>query len=100
MKLFSAKRKSADDVFISSVEFDSAGKQYITDSLSEIGILRTAADESTGGAEVRFFADSVEWKQSLNIKPTDSVVIKGNVTWLAKQGDSFPTGEQSFSVKL
>jgi thiol:disulfide interchange protein DsbD len=100
VKLFSAKKKTADDVFISSVEFDTTALKHITDSLGELGTVKTMADESTGGVEARFFSDSVEWKQPLNIKSTDSGIIKGNVTWLTKQGDSFPTGEQSFSVKV
>ncbi len=99
-QLFSAKKKSAEDVFVSSVEFDTAAKKYIKDSLTETGSIQTATDSATGGAEVRFFTDSAEWKQPIDIAEKDSAVIKGTVTWLARQGTAFPGGEEAFSVKI
>ncbi|MEJ7683558.1 MAG: hypothetical protein WKG06_38015 [Segetibacter sp.] len=50
---------------------------------------------------VRFFTDSIEWKQALHICASRIVsVIKGTVTWLARQEDTFPAGEESFSIKV
>lgn len=100
VKLFSIKKNSADDAFISAVEFDSSVKHLLKDSLIETGNLKTAATAATGGATVRYFNDSVEWKQALNISVNDSAKIKGTVTWLAGLGNTFPTGEESFSVKI
>ncbi|WP_297816503.1 cytochrome c biogenesis protein CcdA [Segetibacter sp.] len=99
VRLFSAKKKSADDVFISLVEFDSASKKYVKDSLVEIGDLKTAMNPDAG-QEVKYFSDSVEWRQRLNISQNDSVKIKGTVTWLAGVNDEFPTGDETFSVKI
>jgi len=98
--IFSAKKKSADDAFVTAVDFDSASKQYLKDSLQETGNLQTAIDSAAGGSEIRFFSDSVEWKQLLTISPNDSAKVKGTVTWLGKRGKEFPSGEESFSVKV
>ncbi len=99
VQLFSTKKRSPDNAFISSVEFDSSAKRYLKDSLSELGQLKTASI-AAAAAEVSYFLDSVEWKQRLNISSTDSAKIKGTVTWLAAFGNEFPSGEESFSVKV
>src|SRR4051812_11695618 len=67
--LFSTKRSSPDDVFVSSVEFDSAARKYLKDSLAELGQVKTAPNSVAEGTEVRYFSDSVEWRQRLNILP-------------------------------
>jgi thiol:disulfide interchange protein len=100
VKLFSAKRKSADDVFVTSIIFDTSARHYIKDSLVELGNLKTERDASTGGVASRYFDDSVEWRQPLSMAKTDSGAIKGSVVWLVRQGENFPSGEQNFSVKV
>ncbi|HSU48947.1 MAG TPA: hypothetical protein VLJ41_00065, partial [Segetibacter sp.] len=99
VQLFSIQKKSPEDAFVSSVEFDSASKHYLKDSLIEIGKIKNAFNASAN-AEVRFFTDSVEWKQEVQIPAGDSIKIKGTVNWLAASADTFPTGEEAFSVKL
>lgn len=98
--LFSAQKKTEDDVFLTSIEFDSTIKKSLSDSLIEIGSVMTSKDSSAGGPATRFFADSVEWKQELSLRQQDSALVKGTITWLGRQGDSFPTGEESFSIKV
>jgi thiol:disulfide interchange protein len=100
VKLFSAKRKSADDVFVTSIVFDTSTRHYIKDSLVELGNLKTERDASTGGVASRYFDDSVEWRQPLSMAKTDSGAIKGSVVWLVRQGENFPSGEQNFSLKV
>lgn len=97
--LFSAKKKSPDDAFVTTVDFDSA-KKYLKDSLKEMGNLQVSIDSTGGKSEIRFFSDSVEWKQLLTISANDSAKIKGTVTWLGKRGKEFPSGEESFSIKV
>jgi hypothetical protein len=99
VQLFTTKKKSADDPFISTIEFDSTSRRYLKDSLVEVGQLKTAVNPAAG-AEVRYFTDSVEWKQRLNVGENDSAKIKGTITWLAGIGDQFPTGDETFSVKI
>ena len=98
VKLLSVKKQQADDVFISAVGFDSTSSKYLLESLLEQGNVQKAADAAAGGATIAYFADSVTWVQQLSITSNDSTVIKGSVTWLAKQGDSFVNGEEAFSV--
>ena len=100
VNLFSAKRKLPDEVFLTAVDFDTTIKKYLKDSLLENGSLKTSVESLTGKIPVRFFTDSVEWKQLLNIDKNDSAVIKGTITWLARQGNTFPGGEESFSIKV
>ena len=100
IQLFSVKKKSTDDVFITSIEFDSSARRYLQDSLIELGRLKTMSNAAGGNVEVRYFTDSAEWKQMLNVPRNDSATIKGTVTWLAGSGNEFPTGEETFSVKV
>ena len=99
-QLFSTKKKTATDVFVSAVEFDSSSKKFIKDSLVEKGVVKTFKDSTNGGGEVSYFTDSVLWHQPLNLAAADSGFIKGTVTWLGRQGDNFPNGEAQFSVKI
>ncbi len=99
-RLYSAKKNHPDEVFISSVVFDTAAKAFIKDSLLELGKVRSSKDSVTGDLAVRYFTDSAEWQQPLNIADKDSAIIKGSVVWLARQGENFINGEQSFSIKV
>ena len=97
--LFSTKKQYPDDAFISLVEFDSSSKPFLSDSLIEVGQLKSGINNASGG-EVKYFEDSVEWRQRLTISIKDSAKIKGTVTWLAEVGNEFPTGDETFSVKI
>jgi thiol:disulfide interchange protein DsbD len=98
--LFSAIKKSADDAFISSVEFDTTARRFLKDSLVELGHTQSGSDPAYNGGNVIFFRDSVEWRQALNLTAQDSTKVKGVVSWLARKGDEFPGGDTSFSVKI
>ena len=99
-KLFSVKKISAEDVFISSVNFNTASLKFIKDSLQEIGNLQTGADDATAGAVVKYFKDSVEWRQPLLIKAGDSAIIKGTIIWMVQQGAVFRSEEAAFAVEV
>ena len=100
IQLFSAIKKSPDDAFVSSIEFDSSSRKFIKGDLEEKGSLKSYKDAADGGKEIRFYTDSTIWHQPLNLKATDSGVVKGTITWLGKQGDNFPNGEEQFSYKI
>ena len=99
-KLFSVKKISAEDVFITSVNFNTASLKFIKDSLQEIGNLQTGADDATAGAVVKYFKDSVEWRQPLLIKASDSAIIKGTIVWMVQQGAVFRSEEAAFAVEV
>ena len=99
VQLFSVKKQTADDAFITAIVFDTASSKFLKDSLQEKGNLKSAIDSSTN-TTTRFFADSVEWQQVILLADTDSTNIKGTVSWLAKVGDSYENGEENFSTKI
>jgi thiol:disulfide interchange protein DsbD len=97
-RLMSAKPQGPEDVFISTVAFDSNTQKILVDSLTENGNLQSQTDADAGGEITHFYTDSVSWQQNLNLKAGDSIVAKGSVTWLAKKGNTFVNGETPFSV--
>ena len=99
-QLYSAKKKLPDEVFVTSVVFDTASKALLKDSVAEFGKVQTATDAATAGVAVRYFTDSAEWQQVVNIADKDSAIIKGSIVWLARKGENFLNGEQNFSVKV
>jgi len=100
LEVFSAKKKTADDAFITTISFDSSLAKYqrSTDTITETGVLLLAKDAD--GNEFRSFADSVEFVVPFHITASDSVVIKGDIAWLGKKADEFPSGGEMFSVKV
>ncbi|HEX8331729.1 MAG TPA: cytochrome c biogenesis protein CcdA [Segetibacter sp.] len=100
VQLFSIKKQTADDAFITSITFDTASLKYLKDSLQEKGNLQTSVDSAAGGATIRYFTDSVEWQQRISLAETDSAVIKGTISWLAKVGDNYENAEETFSSKI
>ena len=98
VKLLSIKKQKEDDVFVSVVAFDSASAKYLQNSLLEQGSIVKAPDDAADGNTIGYFSDSVSWIQQVNIGAKDSAFIKGSVTWLAKQGNTFINGEEPFSI--
>jgi thiol:disulfide interchange protein DsbD len=98
LRLFSLQQ-SKDDVLFSEIAFDSIYNKYLTGTITEKGKLQTEKDAALG-ATVSFFSDSVEWQQQVNVRSTDSVVIKGNLRYMYKAGDEFLNGEEPFTFFL
>jgi thiol:disulfide interchange protein DsbD len=99
VQLFSIKKQTADEAFITTIDFDTASAKFLKDSLQEKGNIKSAIDSSTNSS-TRFFTDSVEWQQAIALPDMDSINIKGTVSWLAKVGDSYENGEENFSTKV
>jgi len=95
-RLFSTSQ-SSDAAPLTTIEFDSASMPLLTGQIIEKGNLQKQNDAALG-TEVQFFADSVEWQQMAAIKSTDSVLIKGKVTWLIQKGEEYLPGEESFKI--
>ncbi len=98
--IFSAIKLSPDDAFYTQLEFDSSAKKLLADTLLEHGNKITSIDTAAGNVTVHYFTDSVTWQKPLNVAAGDSLKIKGKVIWLAKQGNTYPGGEEEFTVKL
>lgn len=101
IQLFSIKKRGSDDPFVSSLQLDSAFQKYqiATDTINELGTLQLVKEDASD-AKYRLFSDSVEYQYLLHIQDTSVKKIKGSFAWLAKSGAEFPSGQESFSVKV
>ncbi len=96
IKLY-ALQKTQGDALYSSVSFDSSFTKYLSGTIEEKGNLHSERD-ATINAAVNYFSDSVVWQQKLNVANTDSILLKGTVSYLYRQGDEYKPGEQSFKI--
>ncbi len=101
VELFSTKKTNPDDAFISTFAIDSSLKKYtrVTDSITESGKLQTLSDTALQ-ATLHFFTDSVTFKIPLHIPVTEEATIQGKLTWLAKKGNDYPSGEKNIIEPL
>lgn len=99
--LFSTKKLSPDDAFVSVFTADSSISKLLVDAedIIEEGALQEMQDPNLG-ATLRFYKDSVCFKVRLHIPVTQAVTIKGKFTWLGKAGDNFPSGEKEIILPL
>ena len=97
--LFSVKKQSADDAFVSSIKLDSSFIKYthVNDTVIEIGTLQSLKD-TQASAVYHYFTDSVEFRFPLHIASSSEIRVKGSFVWLSKSGDEYPSGEEPFSV--
>ncbi|MGN6399228.1 MAG: protein-disulfide reductase DsbD family protein, partial [Flavisolibacter sp.] len=94
VKLY-ALQHSETDALYSSISFDSAALQYLTDAVVEKGTRHTEKDPSVD-AVVYYFSDTVLWQQKVNAAAGDSLLLKGAVSYLYKKGEEYLPGEQPF----
>jgi thiol:disulfide interchange protein DsbD len=97
--LFSIKKRTNDDPFISSLNLSDASKSLTrsTDTGAETGLLQLIKDAD--GNVLRLFHDSAEFHFPLHVTK-DTASVKGSFVWLGKKGDEYPNGEEFFSLKL
>lgn len=93
IKLY-ALQKNETDALYSSITFDSSFSKYLDGTVTEKGINKTEKD-LTVDATVTYFTDSVLWQQKIKLPAADSLVVKGSVSYMYKQGDEYKPGEQS-----
>ncbi len=99
-QLFSVKKQKADDAFVSSFIIDSSRSSLLksTDSITEKGASQNLLQSD--GSNAKTFSDSVTFIYTLHISADTVTKLKGSFAWLAKNGDNYPSGEESFSVNL
>ncbi len=100
IQLFSVKKRSIDDAFVCALTLDTTKKSILklTDYIIEKGVLQLVKENDT--SNFRLFSDSVIYTYQIPIV-TDSVLkLKGSFTWLAKSGDTYPSGEENFTVEI
>ena len=103
LQLFSSKKLNNDDAFVSSLSLDSGSAKYfrlLTDNNKETGNVQPVHDPIDTILH-QGYSDEVEFLFPLHISgDKDSLALKGSFEWLGKKGEEFPSGSESFSVKL
>jgi len=101
VQLFTVKKQTDADAFISSVQLDSTAQkhQQTTDTITEVGQRQQLVDNANS-AVLYYFTDSVTLLIPLHIAKTDSTLVKGSFNWLAKKDNTYPSGEVSFAVPV
>ena len=99
--LMSTHKFSEEDAFMSTLDLDSSLKAYqlSTDSITEKGKIQSLNAPDLGGT-LHYYTDSVSFELPLHIKSSEEATVRGALTWLAKNGDNFPSGEYKFVVPL
>ncbi len=96
IKLF-ALQKSPEDALYSTIQFDSAVKKLLRDSIIQKGNEQNATVPTLPG-EIHFFKDSVEWQQKVSASPSDSFLVKGNMSFMTQKGDQYLPWEKEFKI--
>ena len=99
-QLFSVKKRSFDDAFVSTLTLDTTEKSLLklTDSIVEKGIVQLVKE--TDSTNFRLFSDSVTFIYQIPTSTNNSVKLKGSFAWLAKTGDTYPSGEEKFIITI
>ncbi|TKK68356.1 protein-disulfide reductase [Ilyomonas limi] len=98
IKLYSI-HKTSDDAPFTTITFDSTATKYVKDSVDEKGKLQTATD-TTFHTQVKYYNDSVVWLQKVTAKPSDSLVLKGAISYMYKNGDEYVPAEEPFKFYI
>ncbi|MEO6546493.1 MAG: cytochrome c biogenesis protein CcdA [Ferruginibacter sp.] len=98
--IFSTRKMPGDLPVNTTINFDSAVVKYLQDSVTETGVVKTAADASLNNMVTSFFEDSVKWQQKIKLSPGDSIRIKGRINYYYKNGESIESGEEPISMQF
>ena len=96
VKLYSINKVSEDAPY-SSVTFDSAFQSILKGSVTETGSLHEEKD-ATLNSQVKYYADSATWKQMIDIRSSDSVLLKGAINYMYKEADEYKPAEEPIKV--
>ena len=88
-----ALKKADDDALFSTVNFDSTLVAKLVGTIQEKGKAISGKD-SVIHADVVYFTDSVEWLQRVQVAATDSLMLKGNISYFYKSGNEYLPGEE------
>ena len=98
VKLYSI-HKTSEDAPYTTITFDSTATKYVQGTIEEKGNLQTETD-TTFNTTVKYYTDSVVWLQKVAIKPSDSLVLKGAISYLYKKGDEYLSKEEPFKFYI
>ncbi|MEO7316052.1 MAG: cytochrome c biogenesis protein CcdA [Ginsengibacter sp.] len=95
IKLF-ALQKSPEDIMYSTLKFDPATAERKKGEPTQTQTVKNEAHPELG--ELHYLTDSVGWQQVLKATPTDSFLVKGNVSYMYQEGAEFLPKEQDFQL--
>jgi len=94
IKLFGFKN-GEDDVVYSTLQFDTSVTNRIAGKPEFTGNVHKETDPVLE-SPVQYFTDSVTWHQPIKASATDSFLVLGNVSYMYKEGDEFPSKDENF----
>ena len=97
--LFSVNKQQADAAFISALTVDTPYFVKSTDTCIETGNAQLSKD-AKGLVNGKIYQDSVRFQFLVYSPVTTKTNLKGTFTWLAKEGDQFPSDAENFSLKI
>ena len=98
VKLY-ALQKSTDDLLFSTIQFDSAVKPRLSGDITEKITVQSEKDASVA-ATVQFYTDSAIWLQNIKANASDSLVLKGTISYLYRSGEDYVPGEEHFKFYI
>lgn len=93
-RLYPLQQKPEDAVY-SQVVFDSSVFSFLNGAIVEKGTIETEYDAILS-VDVRCVKDSVQWVQQLSIPASETAVVKGQINYMYKSGDTFSSAEAVF----
>ena len=94
IKLY-AVRQNTPDAIGSSIVFDTIFSKWLNGAVIEKTDPKAEKD-ATLNTEVKYFSDSALWQQKVKANATDSVLLKGTISYMYKEGDEYKPGEVKF----
>ncbi len=94
IKLYALLQTNPDAIG-SSIVFDTVFSKWLSGAVIEKPDAKAEKDV-TLNAEVKYFTDSALWQQKVKVDAADSVVLKGTISYMYKEGDEYKPGEEKF----
>jgi len=94
-----ALQEAGNNVLYSSITFDTTLNKYLKGTIDEKGVVHSEKDSSVG-ATANYFTDSVLWQQRLMISTSESLQLKGTISYLYKKGEEYLPGEKEFKINI
>ncbi len=99
-QLFGVKKQNSEDAFVSALQLDETNSALMLDTIEEQGKQVQIAATDDANLIYKVFEDSVQFVYSIKLAAQDSLVVKGQLNWLGKQADQFPSGSTPFSIEI
>src|ERR1700712_3368268 len=99
VKLFDLTTNEKTEGFYSLVKIKLDSTNLTSQKAIESFNLVKEKDKTTG-LDVAFYSDSIHWELPVLLSKNGSQTISGSVNQLLSQGDSFPTMQEVFKVKI